>query len=83
MNTFSLKRCLYILQIATHEVSLRSFNRLGSGLSVMDFIHLGSALALRSVLRTGSCLSTFSLSRFGSSVSEDRAKIGDRKKASR
>ena len=39
------------------SLSLRSFGRLGSAISVLDFVHLGSNLALRSFARMGSACS--------------------------
>ena len=38
------------------SLSLRSFSRLGSSLSVLDVLHFGSALSLRSYARMGSAV---------------------------
>jgi len=38
-------------------LSLRSFSRLGSSMSVLDFLHLGSSISLRSFARLGSSVS--------------------------
>ena len=44
------------------EVSMRSFGRVGSGMSVLDFLHIGSTLSLRSYSRVGGGTSTYSRS---------------------
>ena len=46
------------------SLALRSFGRMGSGLSIYDFLHIGSTLSLRSIARTGSSLSFLGLARF-------------------
>ena len=51
------------------SLALRSFARVGSGLSVLDFVNLGSSLALRSCARMGSALSVLDFLALGSSVS--------------
>jgi hypothetical protein len=50
-------------------VSVRGLSRFGSSVSVLDFVHLGSSLSLRSFGRVGSSVSVRGLSRFGSSMS--------------
>ena len=48
---------------------VRSFGRLGSGVSVLDFLHLGSSLSLRSFGRVGTGLSVLDFVHLGSSLS--------------
>jgi len=50
-------------------LSLRSFSRLGSSISVLDFLQLGSALALRAYGRLGSSVSVLDFLHLGSSLS--------------
>ena len=50
------------------SLALRSFGRMGSGLSIYDFLHIGSSLALRSFGRTGSSLSCLGLGRCAPAV---------------
>ena len=51
------------------SLSLRSFNRLGSTLSVLDFLYIGSGLSLRSMARVGSSLSILDFLQIGSTLS--------------
>jgi acyl-[acyl carrier protein]--UDP-N-acetylglucosamine O-acyltransferase len=48
------------------SVSVRGLSNFGSSMSVLDFLHLGSSLSLRSFARVGSSVSLNGLSRFGS-----------------
>lgn len=50
-------------------MSLRTFARLGSSLSVFDVSHLGATLSLRGFGRLGSSLALIGLARLGSSLS--------------
>lgn len=60
-------------------MSMRSFKRLGSSISVLDFIHIGSSVSLRSFGRLGASLSLFGMARFGSTLAVlDIARLGAR-----
>merc|ERR1719506_3218446 len=51
---------------AGSAVSVFALSRFGSSVSVLDFLHLGSSLSLRSFARAGSSVSVSGLTRFGS-----------------
>jgi len=51
------------------SISLRSFVRLGSAVSVVAFSNIGASLALRSILRLGASLAVIGRSRVGASLS--------------
>merc|ERR1719162_680141 len=50
------------------SMSLRSFSRMGSSLSVLDFAHLGSSCSVRSFVRFGSIQSVVGQAKFGAEV---------------
>jgi len=54
---------------AGSAVSVLGVSRFGSSMSVLDFVHLGSSLSLRSFARASSAVSVLGVSRFGSSMS--------------
>ena len=50
------------------SLAMRSFSRMGSGMSMLDFVTLGSSLSLRAVCRLGSSFSAFGAGRFGTAT---------------
>lgn len=76
LSVFGVARFGSLFSLSVMEVtnlgsslSLRSFARLGSSVSVLDELNMGSSLSLRSVARLGSRLSLFNCARFGKSLS--------------